>query len=288
MDKNAPIENTPDLQLIRGIGPGVARRLQQANIADVAALAAADPEQIVAALRDMPAVSNERIHEWIEAAAQLAPAPVARPADVDNGQHYATFRLELLLDLRNEVRRTRMSHVQSGAEESWAGWAVERVGRFVAENAGLRSSSTYSATAAEAGSEVQTSARVEATEPRLHDLHIVDPQTSALHHIVHRGQSYDVRFGVAMGEQAGWPEEPARISAAVYARSLSGEQRHHLARQAMMQPLGSELDVSVGVVPAPALSPGPYRLEVELDVETADRRRRWPTASLREGMLIVF
>ena len=288
MDKNAPIENTPDLQLIRGIGPGVTRRLRQAGIADVAALAAADPEQIAAALRDMPVVSNERIHEWIAAAGRLAPPP--RPADTDtgNGQHYATFRLELLLDLRNEVRRTRMSHVQSGAEESWAGWAVERVGRFVAGNAGLRPSSTYLATAAEIGAQVQTSAGVEAAEPRLHDLHIVDPRTSASRHIVRRGQSYDVRFGVAMDEQAGWPEEPARISAAVYARALSGEQRHHLGRQAIMQPLGPELDLSVGVVPTPALSPGPYRLELELDVETADRRRRWPTASLREGMLIVF
>ena len=42
------------------------------------------------------------------------------------------------------------------------------------------------------------------------------------------------------------------------------------------------------MTPAVDLDPGPYRLELELDVETADRRRRWPTASLREGMLIVF
>lgn len=285
MDENAMKQGPFDLQQIHGIGPGVARRLQQAGIADVAALAIADPEQIAAALRDMPVVSNERIHEWIEAAGRLASA--ASPAEADNGQHYATFRLELLLDPRNDVRRTRVSHVQSGAEESWAGWAVERMGRFVAGSAGLRPPST-TPTATEAGVEAQTSAGAETAELRLHDLHIVDPQTSASRRIVYRGRLYDVRFGVAIDEQGRWPQEPARINAAVYARSLSGEQRHHLARQAMMQSLSPEMAVSVGVIPAPALSPGPYRLEVELDMETADRRRRWPTASLHEGMLIVF
>lgn len=285
-EKKSPTDAS-DLTQIHGIGPGVARRLTDAGIDDLTALATAAPDAIAAALRGMPVVSNERIHEWIETAGRLASAPPTRAAEAHaaNGQHYATFKIELLLDERNDVRRTRVSHVQSGAEENWAGWAAERVLRFVAENAGLQSSP---AAGAETGAEVRMSAATEIAGPRLHDLDIVDPQTSESCHIVHRGRPYDVRFGVVLDEKAGGQQKIARISTAVYARSLIGEQRHHLVRHAMTRPLDPELDLSVGVVPAPALNPGAYLLEVELDMETEDRQQRWPTASLREGMLIVF
>lgn len=271
-----------DLQQIRGIGPGVSRRLAEAGIDDLTALAAADPDAVAAALRGLPVVSGERIQEWIEAANRLAPPHTDPPSD--NGQHYATFRLELLLDPRNEVRRTRVSHVQSGAEENWAGWAAERLLRFVAENAGLQSSPPIVGN----GVETQTTAGGESAGPRLHDLDIVDPRTSESRHIVHRGQPYDFRFGVAMADQSGGRSEMARLTTTLYARSLAGEQRYPLARHAMTRALGPELDLSLGVTPAATLSPGAYRLEVELDVETEDRRQRWPTASLRQGMVIVF
>lgn len=285
MQERKTTPDAADLTQIHGIGPGVARRLSDAGIQALTALAAADPEAVAAALRGMPVVSSERIQEWIEAANRLAP-PRSDAADApsDNGQHYATFRLELLLDPRNEVRRTRVSHVQSGAEENWAGWAAERLLRFVAENAGLQSSPPIVGD----GVEARTTAEGESAGPRLHDLDIVDPRTSESRHIVHRGQPYDVRFGVAMADQSGGRPETARLTTTLYARSLAGEQRYPLARHATTRPLGPELDLSLGVVPAATLSPGAYRLEVELDVETEDRRQRWPTASLRQGMVIVF
>jgi len=282
MQEKKSLTEAADLTQIHGIGPGVARRLSDAGIDDLTALAAADPNAVAAALRGLPIVSNERIQEWIEAASRLAPPRSDTPSD--NGQHYATFRLELLLDPRNEVRRTRVNHVQSGAEENWAGWAAERLLRFVVENAGLQSSP---ATVGD-GVEASTAAETESSGPRLHDLDIVDPRTSESRHIVHRGQDYDVRFGVAIGDQSGGRPEMARLTTTLYARSLVGEQRYPLARHATTQPLGSELDLSIGVVPAATLNPGAYRLEVELDIETEDQRQRWPTASLRQGMVVVF
>jgi len=52
-------------------------------------------------------------------------------------QHYATFKVELLLDKDNSVRRTRVTHVQNKSEETWAGWLEPRFVEFVARNAGL-------------------------------------------------------------------------------------------------------------------------------------------------------
>lgn len=46
-------------------------------------------------------------------------------------QGYETFVVELLVDERRAVRRTRVVHVQSGAEERWAGWDRERLLRFL-------------------------------------------------------------------------------------------------------------------------------------------------------------
>jgi hypothetical protein len=52
-------------------------------------------------------------------------------------QQYATFVLELLFDEHREVRRTRVVHVQTGAEERWAGSDEERLLRFIVTHSDL-------------------------------------------------------------------------------------------------------------------------------------------------------
>jgi hypothetical protein len=44
---------------------------------------------------------------------------------------YATFVVELLLGQDGGVRRTRVVHVQTGAEQKWAGWDEERLLAFL-------------------------------------------------------------------------------------------------------------------------------------------------------------
>lgn len=58
------------------------------------------------------------------------PGPPSAPVPVDR-QGYETFVVELLVDEHRVVRRTRVVHVQTGAEERWAGWDRERLLRFV-------------------------------------------------------------------------------------------------------------------------------------------------------------
>jgi hypothetical protein len=55
------------------------------------------------------------------------------------GQYYQTFVVELLMDERGTVRRTRVVHVPTGAEERWPGWDEMRLLQFVVSHAGLPS-----------------------------------------------------------------------------------------------------------------------------------------------------
>jgi hypothetical protein len=52
-------------------------------------------------------------------------------------QYYETFLVELLMDEHGEVRRTRVVHVQTQAEERWAGWDGTRLLRFILSHSGL-------------------------------------------------------------------------------------------------------------------------------------------------------
>lgn len=54
-----------------------------------------------------------------------------------NQQHYGTFVVEFLLDEHQEVRRTRVVHIQTGSEERWAGWDEERLLRFIVTHGDL-------------------------------------------------------------------------------------------------------------------------------------------------------
>jgi hypothetical protein len=44
--------------------------------------------------------------------------------------------------------------------------------------------------------------------------------------------------------------------------------------------------MAIGTRAGAELTPGAYRLEVEVNVEAGERR--WPTASLSEGMMLVY
>ncbi|BCX05728.1 MAG: hypothetical protein KatS3mg053_3666 [Candidatus Roseilinea sp.] len=72
-------------------------------------------------------------------AAPIADKTSEARSTVSDHQRYATFTLELLLNEDDIVRRTRVAHVQSGEEQSWAGWDDVSVIAFITERAGFRS-----------------------------------------------------------------------------------------------------------------------------------------------------
>src|SRR5207342_3218433 len=53
--------------------------------------------------------------------------PAAPPLPSEPDQHYVSFHIELLLDVDNSVRRTKVHHHQSDTDEAWAGWDEDRL-----------------------------------------------------------------------------------------------------------------------------------------------------------------
>jgi predicted flap endonuclease-1-like 5' DNA nuclease len=129
-----PPQSTPagqggdDFQKIQGIGAVIDRRLHDAGILTYQDLAARTPEQIAASLAGVAGLSAARIasQDWAGQAGQLA-RPAAPPMPSEPDQHYASFHIELLLDVDNSVRRTKVHHHQSDTDETWPGWDEDRL-----------------------------------------------------------------------------------------------------------------------------------------------------------------
>jgi hypothetical protein len=148
-----------DFQQIQGIGAAIDRRLHDAGILTYQDLAALTPEQIAASLAGVAGLSPARIasQDWAGQAGRLA-GPAAPPLPSEPDQRYASFHVELLLDVDDSVRRTKVHHHQSGTDEAWAGWDEGRLlallrehipimaPRQPAEAAELRSSAAPAAT----------------------------------------------------------------------------------------------------------------------------------------------
>jgi predicted flap endonuclease-1-like 5' DNA nuclease len=117
-----------DFQKIAGIGQAIERRLHDAGILTYRDLAARSPEQIAASLADVAGFSSARIasQDWAGQAGRLAgSAAPSLPSEPD--QHYASFHIELLLDVDGSVRRTKVHHHQSDKDEAWPGWDEGRL-----------------------------------------------------------------------------------------------------------------------------------------------------------------
>lgn len=117
-----------DFQKIAGIGQAIERRLHEAGILTYQDLAARSPEQIAARLTDVAGLSSARItnQDWTGQAGRLAgSAPPPLPSEPD--QTYASFHIELLLDVDGSVRRTKVRHLKSGQDEAWPGWDEGRL-----------------------------------------------------------------------------------------------------------------------------------------------------------------
>jgi hypothetical protein len=119
----------------------MARRLRKGGIVRLSQLAAASPAHLAALI---PGLSAERVVRlrWIEQARNLSSAPPVSTrrkggALLQGRQRYSTFTVELLADEDNQVRRTRVTHIQSGGQEAWAGWDERRLLGLLRRRSGL-------------------------------------------------------------------------------------------------------------------------------------------------------
>lgn len=145
MEQRSSATEADNFKLITGIGPKTERRLHESGVLTYARLATMSPTELAELLHDFAGMSASRIEEqgWASQAHDLmlegASGQQSAEEAPGNGQHYATFRIELLLNEKNEVRRTGVSHIQGQEDHSWVGWDGNRLLDFIVKHASLRS-----------------------------------------------------------------------------------------------------------------------------------------------------
>ena len=144
-----------DFKLIRGIGPGVEQRLLAAGVTTYTQVAALTPEDLAELLAGLVGLTAERIrqYDWVGRAAELAERLAAGdiPAEPASRLHYATYHVELLVDETQRARRTRVTHIQSGQEHTWAGWDSQRLAAAIEQTAMLYPEALATAALPESG-----------------------------------------------------------------------------------------------------------------------------------------
>jgi hypothetical protein len=127
-----------DLKLIKGIGVVLETRLHEAGIFTYSQLSSLPPEKIANIITGL-SVKRITKEKWINQAHKLARNKRTRKykkaETAGRRQHYVNFTLEFLLDEKNNPRRIRVVHVQSGESDNWPGWDAKRLidflGRFL-------------------------------------------------------------------------------------------------------------------------------------------------------------
>jgi len=137
-DASASPSHADDLQEIKGIGQGIAQRLQAAGVRTFAELAGHAPAEL-AAKAGVP-TSRVTREGWITQASALAERSAAADSDsrgtevADEAERRESFVLRLNIDEAGRVGRTSVTHVRSGREAPpWAGWDTTRLLEFVSE-----------------------------------------------------------------------------------------------------------------------------------------------------------
>ncbi len=280
MGQQVSNQRADDLTRIHGIGGGLEARLNQAGILTYEQLAAQTPEDLAMLLKEMIGMTVKRIskQDWVGQARQYAgESPDEASPDEDallqeavpDRQHYETFTLELLLGEDQNVRRTRVFHVQDGTQESWAGWDEERLTAFLAGQAGFAlSEETVFKEEGPIEVSVEFAEKPKApTKLNLADFQVVSIDTRAPAQLLPSDQP----FGVVMTlDLSDLPEEllaSLSYQAQIYARPLGSQDRSLIASSEaarLVEDLGKiQLEGS-------GLPEGIYRISADLTVHLSE------------------
>jgi hypothetical protein len=134
-----------DLKRVKGIGPKVEERLKGAGITTLAQLARTPVNELAAILEGLRGKYDaDRItrDKWLSQAATLAAAPAAAPAEAEPAErvrHHFTVEVQLAIPGR-EIVSSKVTHVETGDQATWAAWDGQRIVAFVEDRSGARRS----------------------------------------------------------------------------------------------------------------------------------------------------
>jgi hypothetical protein len=271
-----------DFKLIHGIGPGIESRLHAAGIHSYAQLAALTPEQMAAQVGNLIGMSAARVvqQDWIGQARQLAAESNAAEIDLavpNSHQHYGSFSIELLLDKNNNVRRTKVLHIQSLAEDTWAGWEEARLLKFISKNAALNILAQQAASISELMQETEqpepTEVLVQKLAPAVTDVAgqmrlagtaVKVADDTGGQRFVYSNQLFNINLTLDLVDLQAPRDVPLGYSAIVYAKKVGGGSRQMVgSSEGTLLPADRvSLDVK-GI----QLSSGVYRIETFVELK---------------------
>lgn len=262
-----PPAGRDDFQLIKGIGPAMERRLHEAGIHSYAQLAALSHAEIA---QRVAGVSLERVSrlKWNDQArkrlARQAPRKMRDTTAAPHGRaHYATFIIDVLLDEKDRARRTKATHVQSGAEGVWAGWDEAGLAGFLRRRSAMHAPRKRRTDRARQDRAMASDSKIEAGQMlRLTETQLVPSDSAQPRRCLPSGQPFEVRGTLDFDDTLFAGDFRANCIIALYARCLGGRLQYigeaHIAaitdRRNIFQIAGRPL------------SPGMYRLQAVVAV----------------------
>jgi len=229
-----------DFTQIHGIGPGIEHRLHNAGIRTYIQLAEQTPYELAVILKDLTAMKEEWIdaQDWVGQARKLAAESedaselqTVKPEEIR--QHYENFTLEFLLDENNQVRRTRVIHIQTQLENSWPGLEEARLFDYLKENAGISTPQELEKAVmparARPGRLAEKAPDLPAwptgepvAEPRLVDLEAFEPGNNLATRHLHADQPFDLRLTLDPANVNVSAQAPVGYSTTIYAQGVGG------------------------------------------------------------------
>ena len=309
IDQAGPVIN--DFKTIRGIGASVEDRLHKAGILTYRQLAELSPQELSDVLKGVVGLTPERItaQDWIGQAMQLAsemaaPGSEGEAPELQKGQHYAVFTLELLLDAENHVRRTRVMHVQSQIDVTWAGWDEKHLmDFFVAQAPLVRPGEGEPAAVIQSGPvELPASAFEPVAESALpaettglagqFRIQSLEPKytgSGAATRLIPSGQPFNLRLQLDLAKLDAPPDLPIYYTVSLHARRVGADNGRQLlgtARGAFMRADNTIIEVGVS-----KLASGSYRVDAIVVLSLSDQEPQagpGTMAMLEGGLFQVY
>jgi hypothetical protein len=309
-----PVQND-DFKRIRGIGPGIERRLYSSHIRTYAQLASLTPEDLANNLHGIAGLSSKRIaqQDWIGQARLLAGEQNVKQADKwaetsfepilseqnagsfdkeiakeslvsekiipQRSMHYVTFTVELLLDENNNVRRTKVIHVQEGFENTWPGWEDKKLIDFIEEHAGLNlpvQPEIVSLPSQNTESDYRSSLQPEAkmgTNVTIKEINLTTRESSYPTRILNSFQPFHIHLSLDLSKIDAPAGTTLNYSVDVFAKNLSMGTKLVVGSEQGKLLLAEDASIKIDGQP---LRPGPYRLETAVKLTQHPGVVSWP------------
>lgn len=261
MTKKDTAVSVDDLTAIGGIGPATALKLQDAGIHTYAQLAAMTPAKLAPLVEGVPGLSSQRIIEldWVGQANSLSKTQTHQePTNAGNGQHYARFDVEFLLEEDNQVRRTKIKHRPDGKEIEWSGWREKKLLKFFATEMGMpkiQESPPEPVTMIKWLSDDE-----EKLKQVLRKFEVFIEEMGSPRHLLFKNQDFNVHVDIDLSNIESPQDMPIHYNAAVIAKNLSNGNQKKLGLS-KGKITGDSLSIEL---PGRDLEPGTYRLQVQL------------------------